>query len=135
MLPTTLPHVGLDASSRSASQHACAGVQGIDGHLRRRRGPRDLDPAVEECLGCGWHQPLVLADLPCLREEVQSLPMRDSVAASTAGGEQLTASRIEAAMQFLHEGERIAREDLLAARDVGGTDDLDGHAAAALFRG
>ena len=110
--------MGVDASSKSASQTFAPGVEGVDGHLAVGR-TGDLDPAVEQAGRGRRHLPVTVADPLGLGEEVEHLARGQLAVAVVAGLEQLAAPGVEGAVQVGQELQRLWGEDLvvtLAAR-------------------
>ena len=114
-----------------------ARVQRVDHQLAVGRAD-DLDPAVG-VVGTrrGGLPGGVLPYLPGLGEEVEPAAGGDGGVAPRAGGEQLPAASVEAAVQLRQEGERVGREDLGAAALVEGQvgDRRVGHRRIGSFTG
>ena len=93
---------------------AGAGVERVDDHLAVDR-PGDLDAPVLQVGGHGRDAPVALAHLARLRQEVGQLAGVEARLALGARGEELAASRVEAAVELGDERERVRAQDLLVA--------------------
>ncbi len=129
-LPTTFGQVGLEASSRSANQTRAPELRALIAIFAGEAGPVISTRRSVSAGGGGGTDQSPSRMSRGAGQEVEPLAAGDPLPALVPRGEQLATARIEATVQFLHEGERLVGEDLLAARDLGVTGDLDGHAAA-----
>jgi hypothetical protein len=87
-------------------------VERVDRHLAVRR-TGDLDPTLLHVSRCGRDRPVALADLARLAQKVKRLTRGKPRAPLHAGLQQLGAARIEVAVQFGDELERVRREDVV----------------------
>ena len=126
---------GLEASSRSASHTRAPELSALIAIFAGDAGPVISTRRSVSAGRRRRHRPVAGADVARSRAGSRAARRGRSVRGVVPRGEQLATARIEPMVQFLHEGERLVGEDLLAARDLDVTGDLDGHAAAAPFRG
>ena len=103
-----------------------AGVERVDHHLALDRSG-DLHEPPGEVLGDSGDLPVALADLLRLGEELELLPPIQLALPLGAAGEELLAARVQLAVQPLHQGQRLAREDGFRPVNLR-TFDLDVHA-------